>query len=681
MDTVHRVSLFFIRALVVFAITCAFGIASLAAAPTDGAFGTPILIHFHTIFSDGQKSPQEVRHELEGAVRGVIITDHQYGASEIGSLTSEIGLPGSPPLNIKDKINASYGYPLYLKTVEALSDAKCKMIAGAEVSCHWKTEHEGHLLIADFSDPELRALCVSGEDSNNPHSGKGKTITKELKTILAVANKKGIPTIAAHPMNSEYPFPIGDPVQTPRLLEFFNTGVFDLVQQRFHQPQQEEPFLLNIYLDLLRDNHDVGVTSGSDFHSEIANGTFNKALLGSSDQWHRYTYLCGTSATPSRQEILSALFDGRTYAAVENTACLSLSPTPAFAATPAAHGTISARLRRAGNNTQQNADTVFLYRADQRLPIRQWKWPKGQDTLDISFTDNGLTPGQTYTYIIYMPYQLITSPIRIKYAPAPVQITANAFPLDHLFPVTDGNWFVKKEPFTIKGKTYQWIGYPGMPLVGGKAVFNITGCDAFEAYVGPQQNSTGNTTVTILVDGKKVWERWFDRGHAPVPVQIPLRGARQLCLMRTGNGKSGVDFLEPTIRANVTMPTYIPLDGQTPRAVGPYLFFNEHVKLQGRDYYEWAMPGVPHVGGAATFNVAGYKRFTGYSAMVEGDTCGLTFTVELDGKVVFTRHMAAGDAPCWVDLPLKNATTLTLRKKLDNILADKGVWLEPKLHR
>ncbi|MEI6521533.1 MAG: NPCBM/NEW2 domain-containing protein, partial [bacterium] len=279
--------------------------------------------------------------------------------------------------------------------------------------------------------------------------------------------------------------------------------------------------------------------------------------------------------------------------------------------------------------------------------------------------------------------------------PQPPILTSQSRPLDHIFPTQDGTWLVKKSLFTVKGRSYTWIGYPGMPLVGGKAVFDVSmGHEAFQSDIGVQDDYSGNTYIRIYLDGKEYGNGyWFGKGSKTVSVNVPLQGVKQLRLDRSGYGINGVDFLEPRIITTKPAPLYIPLDGQVPPAQGPYLFFNEHVIHKGKDYHQWAIPGVPRIGGVSTFPVTGYSQFIGYAAMLEGKSCGVSFSIELDGKPVpefNKRHIAAGDTIIPINVLLNNAKTMTLRTTVDagndifkilDATGDRFVILEPKLFK
>jgi len=87
----------------------------------EKAIGTPIVIHFHTLFSDGEKRPEEVKWGLQGdGVKGVIVTDHQWGVSEIGSPTQEVDR-----LQTRNKPGESYGYQHYVDAVSLLTSSGC----------------------------------------------------------------------------------------------------------------------------------------------------------------------------------------------------------------------------------------------------------------------------------------------------------------------------------------------------------------------------------------------------------------------------------------------------------------------------------------------------------------------------------------------------------------------------
>ena len=276
---------------------------ALPATPVgEKAIGTPIVIHFHTLFSDGEKRPEEVKWGLQGdGVGGLIIADHQWGVSEIGSPSQEVYLPDWKP-NRRSKLNSSYGYQNYTDVISSLSSPGFECVPGAELSCFWTDkcgrDQEGHLLVLDISDRIFRGNFTESEVASNPRTGHGRKLVtpQDQEKVLSAAFSRGIPTVAAHAANESYPFYFGEPPSAslvPRLLEFFNTGVnWQGHRAEFWGVEERKEF--ETYLRLLRSGFDVGVTAGSDFHWDWLNGLIDKA--GHTDQWHRYTYVCGLSA-------------------------------------------------------------------------------------------------------------------------------------------------------------------------------------------------------------------------------------------------------------------------------------------------------------------------------------------------------------------------------------------------
>jgi|GEM_PF-3986222 len=396
--------------------------ANLGSAVGENAIGIPIVIHFHSTFSDGEKKPQEVKWGLEGdGIKAVIITDHASGFSGIGSKTQEVN-----GAKAKVKPNENYGFQNYVNTVTGLSSSSFLTVPGVELSCFWDksgTGRESHLLLLDISDPDLReGLFTKNEIAGYPKSGEGRLVTiNDLKTILDYAKRKRIPTVAAHPLNPDFPFKYSTPLSpnlTPRLMEFFNTGVIDYSHKVYNWfAMEKNEFIL--YMSLLSKNCDVGVTSGSDFHTDLQNGAQNK-VASNTDQWHRYTYVCGLTNTPTRDQLQEALYNGQTISAVEDAAIESISHQPGFDVEYVREISLDARLRRAritlkhgGEESPTLSDKIYLYRVGNPNPVKSWDWSVTSKTISISFKDDDVEPGKTYTYVIYAPGQLVTSPIRM----------------------------------------------------------------------------------------------------------------------------------------------------------------------------------------------------------------------------------------------------------------------------
>jgi len=397
------------------------------AAPVNvNAVGTPIVIHFHTLFSDGAKSPEEVRNGLvNDGLKGVIVTDHHRcykrgeRFSEIGTTTKEINWVKRDPGDLY------VGYPNYLAKATSLSSTGFVYIPGAELSCSSNGKDQ-HLLLLDISNRDLRSLFVENEDSGTSGLARGRAVgDDELRRILEKAHELRVPTVAAHPANPINPYYFGDPSRrtvrqefSPRLVEFFNNGTLDRKQD---QPTSQfdrrsaEAAELRYYLQLLAADIPVGVTAGSDFHTDDMN--YFLSQWGDSNQWHRYTFICGKGSRPSRDDILAALYNGQTYAAAEAAGFEELSPEPGLDVKQVPLVKLHAKIRgyrpfREHDNRKRTK--VYLYRADQERPLQTWDWPIRDDSITVDYTDTSVTPGNTYTYVVYAPYQVVSSPIRLK---------------------------------------------------------------------------------------------------------------------------------------------------------------------------------------------------------------------------------------------------------------------------
>jgi hypothetical protein len=105
------------------------------------------------------------------------------------------------------------------------------------------------------------------------------------------------------------------------------------------------------------------------------------------------------------------LYDGQTYAAVEDAALLDVSPTLGIAG-PHQVSTAKLRVKLTARPTVGRA--LFLYRvnSDGHKLLKSWTW-KG-DIISVEYTDSTARRGQEYSYFWYVPGQLITSPIRVK---------------------------------------------------------------------------------------------------------------------------------------------------------------------------------------------------------------------------------------------------------------------------
>jgi len=392
-------------------------------AALDHGLGVPLVIHFHSKFSDGSHRPKEIADHLVGDVNGVILTDHHFCSksftfrlrhrtperfSEIGTTTKEIlGQVQRPG-------NDVVGYANYLATGIAFSQEGFHFIPGAELGW-FDGEDEHHLLLLDISSPELRKRFVENEDSGESGHALGKKLGRtEVESILELCTRLRVPTVAAHPANEKMGYPITEARSIPRLIEFFNNGVVDdavdrvhLVHRRRAEVEQRE---VTAYLTGLALKDGVlGVTAGSDFHTTALNRADDK--LGGSDQWHRYTYICGVGDRPSRAQLLQGLYNGQTYAAVEDAAVLEISPALGL---EVPHPVSSVTLRIKLTARVRTGRQLCLYRvgSDGHTLVNTWTWQG--DTITAEHTDATARPGEKYSYVWYVPDQLITSPIRVS---------------------------------------------------------------------------------------------------------------------------------------------------------------------------------------------------------------------------------------------------------------------------
>jgi len=388
----------------------------------DRGLGVPIVIHFHSKFSDGKKSPDEIADGLSSDTNGVVLTDHHFNRksfalrlrdrrterfSEIGTKAKEISYKVQYPGD------TFVGYPNYLSCGARLSRPGFHFICGAELSW-FEGENEHHLLLLDITSQELRARFVENEKAGESGLARGKELGRdEVAGILSLASSDElhVPTVAAHPANDSIGYPMRDRALVPRLMEFFNNGVIDDLSDAKHPLRADvEQRELNAYGDGLRlTGGCLGVTAGSDFHSDAGNDGILRG--GSADQWHRYTYVCGVGERPSKSQLLQGLYDGQTYAAVEDAALLDVSPTLGIAGP---HQVSTAKLRVNLTARPTVGRALFLYRvnSDGHKLLKSWTW-KG-DIISVEYTDSTARRGQEYSYFWYVPGQLITSPIRVK---------------------------------------------------------------------------------------------------------------------------------------------------------------------------------------------------------------------------------------------------------------------------
>lgn len=370
----------------------------------------PGVIHLHTTFSDGTKSPlglselvksELAKHRSDG--KGfMVVTDHyeQIGKASKGlTLLSAAQwlLAGFAAPLIPD---GPYGYKDYSLTMKGLcSEGHFVAFAGAEFATSWNPEPkntaESHTLAIRIRDSEMESFTKLCKD------GHGRQ-----QEMIWETNGWGMLPIAAHPSHLlrsakpkrvDYRYDIRPSDQMDGGLtsyrglggvEFWNVAAADQLQSD-----------LDFYLRLLREQHGWATAiSGSDYHG----------ILPSEDQkLNRVTWVYADDLVDWK--VLDAIENGRTYASRFGVRLSEVWPIPGVM-TEADVATIRGTVVFAPTNSTPKRLRIYRDGSlvhEETVPVSVSQYAIGDGK---GWRDTTAEPGEHW-YVVELENVLVTSPL------------------------------------------------------------------------------------------------------------------------------------------------------------------------------------------------------------------------------------------------------------------------------
>lgn len=338
----------------------------------------PGIIHVHSTFSDGDRTPAMLKNAAEKLHFSFLITTDHY--EQIGS-----------PHGLVAKITKQWGFEKYRQTYQ--SSGKIVIIAGAEVQTYWGKTASHTLALGDiYETPDI---------SDN----QGKKDTQQL--IIKNLNNRGYLTVAAHPhgrtlLKNRYWEPFAylydkDHAEGIKGIEFFNEDEASYKETRAW------------YLSLVAAGRDIFVTAGCDSHSSVE--------PSDAQRWTRITYVLSQLR---KNSILEAMRQGHTYVAQNGCYFKSLNVVPGFQFQSVERPSLLCRL---GFATGSHKTKIQVYRDGKLVEDSLKKIGGGQKEFSYQWADKQAKAGN-HTYVIEIENYLITSPIKIrvlKSAPQPAE--------------------------------------------------------------------------------------------------------------------------------------------------------------------------------------------------------------------------------------------------------------------
>jgi len=327
-----------------------------------------ILIHSHSTYSDGDRTPKMLKMFAIGHnCSGMIVTDHFEQIPKEKKLT---GL-----------VTDDFGFEKYLADFQ--SSPILIVISDAEISVPREKATSHVLAIGDLR----------------------KIINREFgspKELLEFAHKEGLLLVAAHPnQKSATSNFIFDTTLTPLI-----TGI-----EMFNESKAEQKKTLDWYLRELAAGRPLFVTSGCDSHTS--------AELTDLERWTRITYVW-IDGPLTAASLFEALQAGRTYAACGGVQLTDLNYLPGFQSQEVSRPQFSFSIHFPHRTLV--AKQIRIYRVGTSQPVGLIRLKSGQADYSCSWEDKTVEPGQ-HRYILELENFLITSPIVLSVKESPTSST------------------------------------------------------------------------------------------------------------------------------------------------------------------------------------------------------------------------------------------------------------------
>lgn len=368
----------------------------------------PVIIHVHTIFSDGGGTPEQV-------------------AAAVIAALAKAGYSGKCVIIVCDHFDGvARRFDDYAAAIRAASNDNVMMIPGLELGSKWRPEPNtvavSHLLAIGKLPANYRTL-LDCYDLNT--SGTGLPLLdrfdlqqQEINEVLAL----GMLPVAAHPTQLVF----GGLVV--RRDNRFNTkfGYIGLcaveVMNNLGPGQDQE--CIDFIMRLIASGQIVFVTAGSDYHGLPAS-TIPEAILGSLD---RVTWVYADDF--SQEAVIRAIGEGKTYAAAGGSFFCGFyqdeGQNPGLLPVGVDEMKITALARLSSSDVK-----IIVYRDGIEVYHQDYSGDQsvcslgGGDDFKTGWTDTSVQPGETHRYIVRVVGRtdtgsqtiLITSPMTLRLRP------------------------------------------------------------------------------------------------------------------------------------------------------------------------------------------------------------------------------------------------------------------------
>lgn len=320
----------------------------------------PGTIHAHSTFSDGTRSPADVKNKaIDSGAKFLIETDHYEQIGRHGFDNYRTSFKSSPALVV---------------------------LAGAEIIAR-SGDHNTHTL----------ALGTISQDSVLDQIQSKDGVQQNLINRI---NEMGLLAVAAHPSAISAGSYTTHPTEpTNYFYDRSKTAGLRGIEF-FNEDKNAYQTTLNWYLGLLS-KQDIFITSGCDEHYPVDKNDARR--------WGRLTYVWIDGGL-SEGSLMEALANGRTIAAQDGVRLEGLNILPGFVYQKVSRPDFQFRLLFASKT--KSGKKIFLYRDGLEEPVATFEIPKGSSNYQINLSDERVSPGK-HTYIIEVEKLLITSPFRL----------------------------------------------------------------------------------------------------------------------------------------------------------------------------------------------------------------------------------------------------------------------------
>lgn len=406
------------------------------------------IIHAHSTFSDGDRTPGMLKNAAKGmGVQFLIVTDH---VEQIDN--KKKSLPRT------DLLTDDFGYEKYLKDFSAPTPLIC--LAGTEIT----TINGTHILALSHTKEVFEAKL-------------SKTDQQQVITRL---NELSALPVAAHPSIKKYFFK-REKTQGIRGIEFFNDGA-DYQQT------------LKWYLELVAKGESPFVIAGCDSHSSL------EPLAADPKRWLRKTMVFLTNNELSAENIISAITAGRTCATNGEAFTKLIGSTPQSTSVVWDKPFFGQEILLA--KPLSKLRKIQIYRDGVLQKESAQPLVAGRTAYYYLWEDKNVTSGK-HSYILEIEGCLITSPIWVEYKPGFLEVNGLAWDketISQLFPSNVGrsNYPADQAQSCVKGFFKAFNGHQG-----SQAVLDCFAPDSRFAIKGFAEMSTSQYWESVADDSTR----------------------------------------------------------------------------------------------------------------------------------------------------------------------------------